>query len=86
LLGKVRDNVIIFQVQSFYRSFDKKASRLCAVAIKSGDGVIVIDICGPKSDSEVKWPLLVKIYKDDKMSDGTNIYRAMDGRMFKVIY
>jgi hypothetical protein len=42
---------------------------LCAVAIKSGDGVIVIDICGPKSDSEVKWPLLVKIYKDDKMSE-----------------
>lgn len=59
---------------------------MCAVAIKSGDGVIVIDICGPKSDPDVKWPLLVKIYKDDKMIVGTNIYRAMDGRMFKVLY
>ena len=54
------------------------------MGIRSGNSVIVIDVCGPKAAPTEKWPLSVKVYGDKQLTDGTDIYRAMDGKMFKV--
>lgn len=63
-----------------------KASRVCTVAIRSAGTVVVIDLCGPKANPTKPWPLMVKMYKNKDMADGTDIYRAVDGKVFKVSF
>ena len=71
------------QVHTFYRSCNGKASCNCAVAVKSGDDVILLDKCGPSADS-TKQPLSVDIYYNGDITSGTKIFRFLEGKRYEV--
>ncbi|XP_041368567.1 uncharacterized protein LOC121382945 isoform X2 [Gigantopelta aegis] len=79
-----RHKTLSYEVRSFYRSCRGKASCNCAVSVKSGDDVIVIDRCGPRATSTKKIPLMVKLYKKGELTPGTRIRRMAGGLKYKI--
>ena len=71
------------QVRTFYRSCRKKASCNCAVAVRSGDDVIVIDRCAAQ-DSEPDTQMVIRTYITGELTPGTRIVRYVGGREYRV--
>ena len=55
----------------------------CAVSVKSGDDVIVIDRCGAKLDAEHS-VIEVKMYVTNQLTPGTKILQYDDGHEYRV--
>ena len=55
----------------------------CAVSVKSGDDVIVIDRCGAELDAEDS-VIEVKMYVNDQLTPGTQILQYDDGHEYRV--
>lgn len=71
-----------FEVRTFYRNCNKKASCNCAVAVRSGDDVILIDRCGPSMGK--RSPMTIKIYLNGGLTPGTKILQFSGGKKYKV--
>lgn len=69
-------------MHTFYRRCNGKASCNCAVAVQSGNDVIVIDKCGPKAGT--KKALTIKVYRKDKLNPGTKIIQSAGGKQYEV--
>ncbi|KAJ8316790.1 hypothetical protein KUTeg_004694 [Tegillarca granosa] len=75
-----------YSVHTFYRSCNGKASCNCAVAIKAGDDVILIDKCGPKSANSLGfYPITYRLYRNGQLTPGFKLLRFDEGRKFLVI-
>lgn len=70
------------QVNTFYRKCNRHASCNCAVAVKSGDDVILIDRCGPKEGRRT--PVDVSVFANGDLTPGTHIYRFLEGKRYEV--
>ncbi|XP_033756295.1 uncharacterized protein LOC117339040 [Pecten maximus] len=79
-----RNKLSNYAVHTFYRSCNGKASCNCAVAVKSGDDVIVFDICGRKKTDRVQ-PLLKKMYLNGDLTPGTYVFQKNSGATY-IIY
>ncbi|XP_035827995.1 uncharacterized protein LOC118477191 [Aplysia californica] len=76
---------MMYEVHSFYRKCNKnRAACNCAVTVKSGDDVILIDRCGAKSGTSSQ-PLEVKILKNGELTPNTRVVQLLEGRKYKVI-
>ena len=74
------------QVNTFLRQCAAVAEATCncAVAVKSGDDVIVIDRCGAKRGSRVDVPMTVTAYLNGKLTSGTKVYQYKGGDEYRV--
>ncbi|KAK7469526.1 hypothetical protein BaRGS_00036472, partial [Batillaria attramentaria] len=77
-----RSRTITAEVHTFYRNCNGHASCNCAVAVRSGDDVILIDRCGPESGETI--PLDISVYANGDLTAGTYIYSFLEGRRYKV--
>lgn len=69
----------------FYRSCNGKASCNCAVAVRSGDDVIVVDRCGPTmGKSSKKTPMTLKMFLNGALTEGTEVLRKAGGKKYIV--
>ena len=55
----------------------------CAVAVRSGDDIILIDGCGPNSEIRNK-RMRVNVYKNGDLTEGTRLFTESNGRVNKV--
>lgn len=72
-------------MRTFYRDCNKKATCNCAVAIRSGDDVILIDRCGQSAKIQRRKRMTIKIYKNGELTPGTRIRRFGGGKKYEVI-
>ncbi|XP_074642559.1 uncharacterized protein LOC141899868 isoform X2 [Tubulanus polymorphus] len=73
------------QVNSFYRACGS-ATCNCAVAVQSGDDVIVLDRCDDATVGvNLQRHFLVKLYKNGNLSAGTRIKRFDGGLKYEII-
>lgn len=70
------------KVHTFYRNCNGHASCNCAVAVKSGDDVILIDRCGPDKGKSV--PVDLSVFANGDITPGTRIYRFLEGKRYEV--
>lgn len=75
---------ILFQVHVFYRSCNGRASCNCAVAVRSGDDVILIDKCGPKMNANKRGSLKISLFINGELTPNTHILSINNGNKFKV--
>ncbi|GFR90472.1 von Willebrand factor D and EGF domain-containing protein, partial [Elysia marginata] len=69
-----------YEVRAFQLSCNGKAACNCAVAVKSGDDVILLDGCRSKTE-----PLRTKIFTNGELTEGTRVqYRQQKGT-YKII-
>ena len=73
------------QVRTFLRNCNGKASCNCAVAVKSGDDIIVIDRCGPRKGVKAH-PIVPRLYLNGELTPGTRIIRQSGGRKYQVYF
>lgn len=66
------------------RSCNGRASCNCAIAVRSGDDVIVVDICGVKRKRGKKIPLKAYMYLNGDLTSGTSIISYKNGINYKV--
>ena len=69
----------------FYRSCNGKASCNCAVAVRSGDDVIVVDRCGATmGKSKKKTPMKLRMFLNGDLTEGTEVFRQSGGKKYMV--
>ncbi|CAI9738780.1 Willebrand factor D and EGF domain-containing [Octopus vulgaris] len=78
-----RHTTLPYAVHTFYRSCNNHASCNCAVAVQSGDDVIVIDRCGPTKKTK-KGSTTITLYLNDELTEGTRIIQLYGGRKYMV--
>ncbi|XP_059159141.1 uncharacterized protein LOC131943151 [Physella acuta] len=71
------------EVHGYYRKCNTKAACNCAVSVKYGDDVILIDRCGSTA-SDKPIPVEVKIFKNGMLTPGLRIIQQLEGRKFKI--
>ena len=77
--------ICVLQVRSFYRTCNGRASCNCAITVKSGDDVILIDRCGAaRGASTRKTRISVKIFKNGELTKNTRILQFADGKRYEV--
>ncbi|XP_033756294.1 uncharacterized protein LOC117339038 [Pecten maximus] len=70
-------------VRVFFRKCNGRAACNCAVAVRSGDDVILIDRCGPDSDN-AQPHLDVRSYINDDLTLGTRVVKYEGGKEYRV--
>ena len=76
-----------YAVHVFQRKCNDFAACLCAIAIRSGDDVIVIDSCGPNETPVSRTPQLeVRLYLNSGLTPGTQIEQYNGGTSYKVSF
>jgi hypothetical protein len=76
---------IIFQVRTFYRRCNRVAACNCAVAVRSGDDVILVDVCGPSmKKTSRRTPYTLKMYLSGDLTPGTEVIRKSGGKTYEV--
>ncbi|XP_064612523.1 uncharacterized protein LOC135476426 [Liolophura sinensis] len=71
-----------YEVHGWFQSCGGDGSCTCAVAVRSGDDVLVIDSCDRPDGSEL--PLEATLYKNGELTPGTVITSDNEGRVHKV--
>lgn len=74
-------------MRTYYRSCNRKKSEAscnCAVAIKSGDDVIIFDRCGPTKSEREDRSLDIKVILNGQLTPGTKILRFGGGKKYEV--
>ncbi|XP_041370718.1 uncharacterized protein LOC121384400 [Gigantopelta aegis] len=81
-----RHKTLPYEVRTFLRNCNGKASCNCAVAVKSGDDIIVIDRCGPqKAASDKRRPIVPRLYLNGELTPGTRVIMQSGGRKYQII-
>lgn len=77
---------IFLQVRTFYRKCNRgRATCNCAVAVRSGDDVIVIDRCGPTVTTSGKYkPIKITLFLNGQLTAGTRILSFGGGKKYEV--
>ncbi|GAB1607640.1 hypothetical protein Ahia01_001047900 [Argonauta hians] len=78
-----RHTTMPYEVRTFYRSCNGFASCNCAVAIRSGNDVILIDRCGPIARS-FQTSMTTKLYLNGQLTPGTRIISFQGGQKYEV--
>ncbi|XP_062619832.1 von Willebrand factor D and EGF domain-containing protein-like, partial [Saccostrea cucullata] len=81
-----RHRTLPYEVRTFYRRCNRVAACNCAVAIRSGDDVILFDVCGPsmgKSSRRTRYTM--KMYLNGDLTPGTDVIRKGGGKTYEVI-
>ena len=68
------------------RSCARRATCNCAVAVKAGDDVIVVDRCGAERGNRVDVPMTVTAYLNNELTSGTKVYQYKGGDEYRVSY
>ena len=69
----------------FLRKCGSEATCNCAVAVKSGDDVIVVDRCGARQgNSRQDIPMTVTAYLNGNLTSGTKVYQYKGGDEYRV--
>ena len=68
------------------RSCASRATCNCAVAVKAGDDVIVVDRCGAERGNRVDVPMTVTAYLNNELTTGTKVYQYKGGDEYRVSY
>ena len=80
-----RHRTLPYEVRTFQRRCNGHAACHCAIAIRSGDDVILIDSCGPDATPETRMPQIeVRLYLNGDLTPGTEIIQYDGGRTYKV--
>lgn len=57
----------------------------CAVAVKSGDDVILLDVCGPSVKATTRKPIFtIKMYLNGELTTGTEGISHGGGKTYEV--
>lgn len=57
----------------------------CAVAVKSGDDVILLDVCGPSVKATTRKPIFTtKMYLNGELTPGTEVISHGGGKTYEV--
>ncbi|XP_012946827.1 uncharacterized protein LOC101855535 [Aplysia californica] len=77
-----------YEVRAFYRKCaGGRASCNCAVAIRAGDDVILIDKCGPvDSGANSFYPMTTKMFRKGTLTPGFRVLSQYEGREYKVVF
>lgn len=83
------DSFLWFQVQVIFQRCSSNANCNCAVAVKSGDFVFVVDRCRRHGDScqgnvSCGGLLRTSSYMWERVTPGTKIFRKNEGRAYEV--
>ena len=70
-------------VHTFYRACGQ-ASCNCAVSVRAGDDVYVVDRCGPNMALQTEYPLTVRTYQNGRMTPDFHIIRKASGLTYEV--
>jgi hypothetical protein len=55
------------------------------VAVRSGDDVILVDVCGPSmGKSSSRTPYTLKMYLNGELTPGTEVIRKAGGKTYEV--
>lgn len=73
---------LVLQVRGWFQSCGRGGSCTCAVAVRSGDDVLIIDSCDRPDGSEL--PLDTTLYKNGELTPGTVIVSENEGKVHKV--
>ena len=76
--------LLLLQIRTFTRSCNGKAACNCAIAVKSGDDVILIDRCGYQQDVPNDRPTQIKMLVNGELTPGTRVVRKDDGKAYDV--
>lgn len=80
-----RHKTLPYAVHTFYRRCNGRASCNCAVAVKAGDDVLLVDKCGPaESSTGGFYPITVKLFRNGILTPGFQILSYYEGRKIKV--
>ena len=80
-----RHRTLPYEVRTFQRRCNGHAACHCAIAIRSGDDVILVDSCGPESTPKKRTPQIeVRLYLNGDLTPGTEIIQYDGGRTYKV--
>ena len=74
----------VFQIRLFTRSCNGKAACNCAVAVKSGDDVILFDRCGAQQGKADGRPIQFQMLVNGELTTGTRVIRRDDGKAYEV--
>ncbi|XP_078311472.1 von Willebrand factor D and EGF domain-containing protein-like [Crassostrea virginica] len=82
-----RHKTLPYAVHTFYRSCNKRASCNCAVAVRSGDDVIVLDVCGQtrSTGKKKRRPLTKKLFLNGELTPGTSVFQQRKGKKYEVM-
>ncbi|XP_056005500.1 uncharacterized protein LOC130050218 isoform X5 [Ostrea edulis] len=81
-----RHKSLSYEVRTFYRKCDTRASCNCAIAVRSGDDVILVDVCGPTMGKSPKQtPYTIKMYLNGDLTPGTEVIRRFGGKTYEII-
>ena len=78
-----RHDTLPYEVRPFIRRCGNVACN-CAVAILSGDDVILIESCGPRDAPYPAGTLTVKFYLNGELNPGTSLTRYNGGLKYEV--
>lgn len=57
----------------------------CALAVKSGDDVILLDVCGPSVKATTRKPIFtIKMYLNGVLTPGTEVISHGGGKTYEV--
>ena len=80
-----RHKTLPYAVHTFQRRCNNHAACHCTIAIRSGDDVIVIDVCGPNGTPASRIPQIeVQLYLNGDLTPGTTIEQYNGGTAYKV--
>ena len=79
----VRHLTLPYEVRPFIRRCGNVACN-CAVAIRSGDDIILIDSCGPRDAPYAAGTLVVRFYLNGDLTPGTSLHQYDDGLKYEV--
>lgn len=80
-----RHKTLPYAVHTFYRRCNGRASCNCAVAVKAGDDVLLVDKCGPtESSTGGFYPITVELFRNGILTPGFQILSYYEGRKIKV--
>nr|XP_034327587.1 uncharacterized protein LOC105328884 [Crassostrea gigas] len=75
-----------YEVRTYYRRCNLRAACNCAVAIKSGNDVILVDVCGPSRGASTKRTIFtIKMYLNGELTPGTEVISHNGGKTFEVV-
>ena len=80
----VRHLTLPYEVRPFIRRCGNVACN-CAVAIRSGDDIILIDSCGPRDAPYAAGTLVVRFYLNGDLTPGTSLHQLNDGLKYEVM-
>ena len=69
-------------MRSFFRRCNKKAACNCAVVVKSGNDVILVDICGPSMGKSRRFS--IKLFLVGRLTTGTEVISHGGGQTYEV--